>query len=331
MDINDDGRIDTSDTAYLLGWLFIGDVGPPPAPSSASGPDPTSDGIACFDYQPSQAPVLDLFALGLEGHPVSISGAPGEKKSFEVFITLTTSNNQGAKGAAGWSLSIGVENLKVLDFSFAGTPYENKAGLFEGEIGVVDPDFDTGSGPHGEGAVAAALLDRGKTLPPNGVEKLAKLILEAEIPAAGDGLARIFLSDGKRGRGQSVDNNITFNYSSSAPVLGSVSIPLSAGGRQVPGDCNQDGGLDIADAICLLGNLFLGNPPALPCGAGRPTDPGNLRLLDWQPDGKVDLSDAVSALIFLFLGGPHHRLAIPVNEDSGCVSMEGCSSNGKCP
>lgn len=36
--------------------------------------------------------------------------------------------------------------------------------------------------------------------------------------------------------------------------------------NQVPGDCNQDGVLDIADGVCLLGNLFPGGPVALPVG-----------------------------------------------------------------
>ncbi len=76
--------------------------------------------------------------------------------------------------------------------------------------------------------------------------------------------------------------------------------PECKGGKQLPGDCNEDGQVDISDAICILGALFLGDPPAMPCGDGRLALAGNLALLDWQPDGLVNLSDAVSLLVFRF-------------------------------
>jgi hypothetical protein len=34
----------------------------------------------------------------------------------------------------------------------------------------------------------------------------------------------------------------------------------SATGLPLPGDCNQDSGVDIPDAVCVLGSLFLGTP-----------------------------------------------------------------------
>lgn len=75
-------------------------------------------------------------------------------------------------------------------------------------------------------------------------------------------------------------------------------------GRQKPGDCNQDGALDLSDAVCLLGNPFLGAPATLPCGDGTPGDPGNKTLMDSNGDGTIDLSDAVHILGFLFLDEP---------------------------
>jgi len=102
-------------------------------------------------------------------------------------------------------------------------------------------------------------------------------------------------------------------------------------GRQLPGDCNQDGDLDLSDAVCTLGVLFTGNPPTFPCGDGSLTDPGTILLIDWQPDGAVDLSDAVAALTFIFSGGPAHTLAVPGMETSACVLMAGCPDNSNCP
>ncbi|MBI4601057.1 MAG: protein kinase [Planctomycetes bacterium] len=89
-------------------------------------------------------------------------------------------------------------------------------------------------------------------------------------------------------------------------------------GLQRPGDCNQDRKLDISDAVCVLGFLFLGGPERLPCGDGAAIDAANVSLADWQPDGKVDLSDAVGLLQFLFSGGPPHPLG------SECAAIAEC-------
>jgi hypothetical protein len=102
-------------------------------------------------------------------------------------------------------------------------------------------------------------------------------------------------------------------------------------GLQVPGDCNQDGVLDISDAVCALGVLFTGIPPVFPCGDGTPGDRGNTALIDWQPDGVVDLSDVVAMLAFLFNGDDAHRLAVPGTETTACVPITGCRDNPNCP
>ena len=100
-------------------------------------------------------------------------------------------------------------------------------------------------------------------------------------------------------------------------ALGGQLAPLSAGGV-IPGDCNQDADLDISDAICLLGYLFVGNPEVLPCGDGGVTDPANRGLLDINSDDAVDLSDAVQILGFLFSGGA------PPTQGTECINIDGC-------
>ncbi|MBI4585554.1 MAG: DUF1565 domain-containing protein, partial [Planctomycetes bacterium] len=96
-------------------------------------------------------------------------------------------------------------------------------------------------------------------------------------------------------------------------------------GRQVPGDCNQDALVDISDAICLLGHLFLGSPPSLPCAGGRASDPGNLSLLDFTGESVVDISDGIATLLFLFSSGNPHPLG------SECVPNAGCPDRcGSC-
>jgi hypothetical protein len=95
--------------------------------------------------------------------------------------------------------------------------------------------------------------------------------------------------------------------------------------RQLPGDCNQDGVLDISDAVCVFRTLFTGDPARFPCGDGSPGDPGNRALLDWHQDGAaVNVSDGIALLQYYFRGGPPHRLGVIGVEDCGCVVMPGC-------
>ena len=84
-------------------------------------------------------------------------------------------------------------------------------------------------------------------------------------------------------------------------------------GSQRPGDCNQDGRLDLSDGICLLNVLFGGGTPS--CD-GQESFRG---LMNVNGDTTLDLSDAVSIFSFLFLGGP-----APV-PGLDCVELPGCS------
>ena len=96
-------------------------------------------------------------------------------------------------------------------------------------------------------------------------------------------------------------------------------LRIPKGGGQLPSDCNQDATLDLSDAICLLGNLFLGTPAVLPCEGGEASSPGNVALLNANGDELgVDVSDAVYLLNFLFLGGADPALG------TKCVAIAGC-------
>jgi probable HAF family extracellular repeat protein len=102
------------------------------------------------------------------------------------------------------------------------------------------------------------------------------------------------------------------------PRLIALLDPIGPGdGVQLPGDCNQDGRVDISDAVCLLGFLFLGSPTRLPCGDGGPTEAANQELLSWN-GGPIDLSDAIALLNWAFLGGPPHVLG------ADCRGIRGC-------
>jgi len=97
--------------------------------------------------------------------------------------------------------------------------------------------------------------------------------------------------------------------------LATTGVAVPCTNARVPGDCNEDGVLDLSDAVCLLGHVFLGTPSVLPC-----TPAAGAILVDWNDDGFVDLSDAVYGLTYLFNGGPPHELG------ELCTPIDGCSN-----
>ena len=108
------------------------------------------------------------------------------------------------------------------------------------------------------------------------------------------------------------------SVSDGTPGLPDPGGPL--GGLQVPGDLNQDGGMDISDSIALLGHLFLGSPARLPCQEGSISDPANLTLLDVNGDAEINLTDAIHSLAYLFMGGA------PPAPGTECLPIAGCSN-----
>lgn len=66
-----------------------------------------------------------------------------------------------------------------------------------------------------------------------------------------------------------------------------------AAGRFRRGDCNDDGSVDLSDAICILGWLFTGAAA-----------PGCVAATNTNGDADADMTDATHILEHLFLGGP---------------------------
>jgi dockerin type I repeat protein len=107
-------------------------------------------------------------------------------------------------------------------------------------------------------------------------------------------------------------NHLTIESSASAQTI------------QRPADCNQDGKLNIADAISLIMVLFRPTEVTIPC-EGNLQSPGALALLDSDGDGKVNLVDITYLLKYLFQG-----MAAPVLGEN-CQPITGCGDNSaKC-
>jgi len=85
-----------------------------------------------------------------------------------------------------------------------------------------------------------------------------------------------------------------------------VTFGVTAGG-QVPGDYNQDAGVNISDGIALFSYLFLGEAgPDCPAG------------LDFNNDGDFNISDGIATLGYLFQGGRPHAFGV------NCIPIAGC-------
>jgi hypothetical protein len=89
----------------------------------------------------------------------------------------------------------------------------------------------------------------------------------------------------------------------------------------IRGDCNDDGEVDISDAVFSLGALFLGDG-----------DPDCEDACDANDDGTVDISDAIATLGALFLGngtipppGVNECGVDPTDDEIGCTTF------GECP
>ena len=86
----------------------------------------------------------------------------------------------------------------------------------------------------------------------------------------------------------------------------------------IRGDVNADLGLDISDAIFLLGAIFGGGDP-VPC----------LASADVSPDGNVDIGDPINILGVLFSGAPAPSAPYP-DCGPGLQGVVECAVTG-CP
>ncbi len=91
------------------------------------------------------------------------------------------------------------------------------------------------------------------------------------------------------------------------------------GGLQLPGDVNQDNGVNVTDAVVLLRVLFGGGGDRLACGDGGFEEAPNQLLLDIDGDASVNLNDAIYLLRYLVLAGG----GVPALGTT-CVPIVGC-------
>ena len=129
------------------------------------------------------------------------------------------------------------------------------------------------------------------------------------------------------------DDTNTVEIVAEAASMGSALLLLSdipngtppTHGTFVRGDANDDGNVDLSDAVCLLGYLFLGTC-SIRCMDSA--DVNDRAVIAAQP---IDISDAVFLLAGLFLGG---RTPPPPFANCGVdptTDVLGCNSSRHCP
>ena len=115
----------------------------------------------------------------------------------------------------------------------------------------------------------------------------------------------------------------TFDHDINGLALIEVAVPCPVGDEFIRGDCNSDTGVNVADAVFLLGSLFVPGSPPLSC-----RDAGDI-----NDDGGVNVADAVFLLGSLFVpnspGIPEPNLqsgcgADPTAADSLECDLSGC-------
>lgn len=117
--------------------------------------------------------------------------------------------------------------------------------------------------------------------------------------------------------GQPLMNVMTQNGLSILPFLlsGSTTVTTTPGTLFLRGDSNHNGGVDLADAIFILGFLFSSGPtPPCPDAA------------DVNDDGVHNIADAIYLLSYLFSGGPPPRYPFPTyGIDPSADALAPCS------
>lgn len=180
----------------------------------------------------------DTYTLSFDG-PDSFSGAADATVSGS--YTVNVSHEGDGPGAQGWSISMTADNATITAIDDGIADQSTTAGeLFSGGFSKTELTPSDGASIKDcegkAGAVSAVVLSfvMPIVLPPNATSSIAKLELEATIPAGG-GTATLRFADGCRGAGQPVDNNITQEGATVIPVLEAKEIALNE--KQGPINC----------------------------------------------------------------------------------------------
>ena len=171
-------------------------------------------------------PTFDLAIAG----GGDVAGNPGSAHSLELTCTMSQGGDADG-GAQGWSISLAAEGCVAI----TGITTDGTAAADVSQGGLRNTGFEksettteagAGSPCDGlEGAVSAVVLSfvQPITLPSDSVNEIAKVAVEATIPAEG-GAGTVSYADGCKGAGQPVENTVTWNGQTVDPSFSSATI-----------------------------------------------------------------------------------------------------------
>ncbi len=258
------------------------------------------------------------FELGFSGENAeTIAGISGLTFTQTIDCNLTTSENQTEIGAQGWSIALASgPGLDIVSITVDGTAAadEDEGGLRRGGFEVTELT----SGEGNAGAVSAIILSFTEfvTLPASGTATIASVGIRGSFPEVDVTETRVVrYVDGLRGRGQPVDNVITHDNSGVLPRTAAYEVALLGSDENaITYDCNTDGQVDMADAMCLINWMFLGGPA-----------PGCLDAMEFNGDSSLNIADCISGLNFLFHNGPPPAAGVDCQHYSECELQDVCA------
>ena len=232
-----------------------------------------------------------------------IAEAPlGAVNSTTVHVNIIS--NLPGNNVQGWNLGVAVDgSATIRSITTAGTSADTiPKGYRDPEnslarIQIIDPATNGGQ----MGVLASAALTTmglpGAVLPAVATQTVLRIELAAAEPQGNaDQTATLRFQNGLVGSGGPVDLVITVG-GQSAPACNADRAGVTVVFRKRPdapfrrGDSNDDGKVDIADAVSTLNDLFGGGP-----------QPACRDAADANDDGVTDISDPVYILNFLFAG-----------------------------
>ena len=234
--------------------------------------------------------------------PVAAGSGPVSVRTGVHLVSEITSSSEGAEA---WSLSVETEDcFRITSATTAGTvaadllldPAGKRFVGFE-RTEVVDPTLNGGR----NGVVSAVILSIGGAITLDRVSDELILRITGDMDTGDDRLSdhlrctiRPLSGSGLWGTGQPVVSLVTVEGQAffARGVAAEITLdPSAAEFRR--GDANNDGSVNIADALTVLGFLFSGEP-ILPCRDAA----------DVNDRSGINIADGVYLFNFLFSGGP---------------------------
>ena len=255
-----------------------------------------------------------------------IEGEVGQMVDFTGKLTLTSSgltvDPEAPEGPQGWSLGIRNEGVDILSTTVEGTvsARSDQGGLVNGGFVVtelIDPNKKGNDGKQGMVQAVVLSFTLPVSLPPNtsqitAINSYRATIADTEVNAG------LRFEDGLIGKGQPVQNNVTYKGATRIPTLGDKRITIRKSVQTTPEntdaackdsvDNDGDGKTDCADEEC-----------AAFCPTPENTDAACKDTLDNDQDGKTDSADEDCAAF----------CPTPENTDAACKDTVDNDQDGK--